>query len=44
MGPYSFTLDPCPYQPVAHDIMSLIWAASTLFLCVGMVGRTIRAA
>lgn len=37
-------LDPCEYIDVMHDLMSMIWAASTLFLTVGMVGRTLREA
>jgi len=37
-------LDPCAWIAVMHDLMSMIWAASTLFLTVGMVGRTLREA
>lgn len=37
-------LDVCKYQPVIHDLMSMIWAAATLFCITGMVGRAIREA
>lgn len=37
-------LDVCQYQPVIHDLMSMIWAAATAFALIGMVGRTIREA
>lgn len=35
-------LNVCEYQSKIHDLMSMIWAASTFFCLVGMVGRTIR--
>lgn len=37
-------LNMCAYQPVIHDLMSLVWAAATVFCIIGMVGRTIREA
>jgi hypothetical protein len=37
-----FVLNPCAYQSTIHDLMSMIWAAVTLFTITGMVGRTIR--
>jgi hypothetical protein len=37
-----FVLNPCAYQSVIHDLMSMIWAAVTAFSIIGMVGRTIR--
>lgn len=37
-----FKLDPCRYQSTIHDLMSLVWAAITVFTIIGMVGRTIR--
>lgn len=37
-----FTLDPCRYQGMIHDLMSMVWAAVTVFTIIGMVGRTIR--
>lgn len=38
----NFTLDPCRYQGTIHDLMSMVWAAITVFTIIGMVGRTIR--
>lgn len=38
-----FTADFCDWQPIAHDIMSLVWVMTTVFLCVGMVFRAISA-
>lgn len=37
-------LDVCKFQPVIHDLMSMIWAAASLFCITGMVGRAIREA
>jgi hypothetical protein len=34
-------LDFCQWQPVVHDIMSLVWISTTLFLCIGMVFRAV---
>jgi len=34
--------DPCAYQAVFHDLMSMLWAGATLFAVFGMVGRTLR--
>jgi hypothetical protein len=34
--------DPCQYQGMIHDIMAMLWAGSTAWLLVGMVGRTLR--
>ena len=36
--------DPCAYQGVFHDLMSLLWAGATLFAVFGLVGRTLREA
>lgn len=36
------TFDPCSYQAVFHDLMSLLWAGATLFAVFGLVGRTLR--
>jgi hypothetical protein len=36
------SLDPCEFQTVIHDLVSMIWAATTLFWVFGMVGRTLR--
>jgi hypothetical protein len=38
----TFSVDPCAYQGVMHDLLSLLWAGSTLFAVFGMVGRTLR--
>lgn len=38
-----FAVDFCDFQDQAHDIMSLVWIASTIFLCIGMVFRAINA-
>jgi hypothetical protein len=35
----SLEVDMCRWQPVIHDLMSLVWIAGTLFLVIGMVGR-----
>lgn len=41
-GIRGFSMNPCKYQSTIHDLMSMIWAAVTLFCIIGMVGRTIR--
>lgn len=43
-GLRGFVLNPCRYQSTIHDLMSMIWAAVTVFAIIGMVGRTIREA
>jgi len=43
-GLRGFVLDPCKYQSMIHDLMSMLWAAATVFCIIGMVGRTIREA
>lgn len=46
VGPFagvSVDLDMCQYQPMFHDLMSLIWIGGTLWICVGIVGRTLSA-
>lgn len=43
VGPFlsqTVTVDLCAYQPMIHDLVSLIWAAFTAWALVGMVGRT----
>lgn len=37
-----FTFNPCQYQGMIHDLLSMVWAAVTAFCIIGMVGRTIR--
>lgn len=41
-GIRGFILNVCPYQSQIHSLLSAIWAASTIFAMIGMVGRTIR--
>ena len=36
------SLDPCEFQDVIHELLSMIWAATTVFMVFGMVGRTLR--
>lgn len=38
-----FNVDFCDFQDVAHDLMTLVWLAATIFVCVGMVFRAINA-
>lgn len=33
-------VDLCAYQDIIHQLMSMVWAAATLFVLIGMVGRT----
>jgi len=43
VGPFagrSVVVDLCEYQGLIHDLAALIWAAFTIWACVGMVGRT----
>lgn len=41
-GISGFVMDPCKYQSTIHDLMSMVWAAVTVFLLIGMVGKTLR--
>jgi hypothetical protein len=38
-----YSVDFCQWQPIVHDIMSLIWVAVSIFLSIGMVVRTVAA-
>lgn len=38
----SFNVNFCQWQSIAHDLMSLVWIATTVFLIVGMVFRTMN--
>lgn len=38
-----FDVDFCQWQPVIHDIMSLIWVGVAVFLSIGLVIRTVSA-
>jgi len=43
VGPFltqTVVVDLCQYQSMIHDLVGLIWAAFTVWACVGMVGRT----
>lgn len=35
-------IDMCQYQSTIHNLLSMIWAGTTVFTLIGMVGRTIR--
>ena len=35
-------VDYCKFQPVIHDLMSMVWYAATLFALLGMFGRVAR--
>lgn len=42
-APFVTTVDVCQFQPVIHDIMTLVWIGATLWGCIAMVGRTLHA-
>jgi type II secretory pathway pseudopilin PulG len=35
-------IDFCQFQPIVHELMSLIWLGATMWICIGMVGSTLR--
>lgn len=35
-------MNPCEWQPMIHDLLSMVWVAVTVFTCIGMVGRAIQ--
>lgn len=37
---FEMTLDVCQFQPMIHDIMSVLWAAAAVFGCMTLVFRT----
>jgi hypothetical protein len=41
MGAYALSLNICQFQPAIHDLMSMVWLAATVFLIIGMVGRSV---
>jgi hypothetical protein len=46
VGPFAgrtVSVDLCAYQSMIHDLASLIWAAFSVWACVGMVGRAFAA-
>lgn len=42
MGAFNMSLDICQYQPMVHDLMSVIWILVGIFAAVGMAQRTLR--
>jgi hypothetical protein len=38
----SVKIDFCEFQPIVHELMSLVWLGATLWICIGMVGTTLR--
>jgi hypothetical protein len=39
---FAFSIDICQWQPMIHDLMSLVWIAATIWACVAMVGATLN--
>jgi hypothetical protein len=37
-------IDVCQFQPIIHDLLSMVWVGAAAFCIIGMVGRTIREA
>lgn len=37
-------IDYCKFQPIIHDLMSLVWLSATIFACISMVGNAMRSA
>lgn len=47
VGPFltqTVTVDLCQYQPMIHDFMSIVWLMTGVWVCIGMVGRTLGGA
>jgi hypothetical protein len=40
-APWLTEIDICPFQPVIHDLVSLLWISATIFGCAGMVYRAL---
>lgn len=38
---FDMELDLCQWQPMIHDLMSLVWIAATIWFSIGLVGRTL---
>lgn len=36
------SVDFCSFQPMVHDLMSLVWLSTTVFVLIGMFGRAQR--
>jgi len=41
-GGKAVSLDLCKYQGTIHSIMSMVWLMLTVFLCIGLVSRTLQ--
>lgn len=41
-APYMTSIDVCQYQPIFHDLMSMLWVGTGLFTAVSMVIRDAR--
>jgi len=41
-APFIESIDVCQFQPVIHDLMSLVWIAAAIFGCTAMVFRTLN--
>lgn len=44
VGPFAgqaVSVDLCQYQPMIHDLLSMVWVAAGLWFAIGMVGRTL---
>jgi hypothetical protein len=42
MEAFNMSLNICQYQPLVHDLMSIIWIIVGIFAAVGMTQRTLR--
>lgn len=41
MEAFNLTLDICQWQEMFHDLMSMVWAAATIWFSIAIVGRTL---
>jgi hypothetical protein len=41
LAPWLTSIDVCPYQPMIHDIMSVVWLMATVWAAISMVGLTL---
>lgn len=44
IGAWTVPVDLCKYQPIIHDILSMVWVAAGVWFAIGMVGRTLGSA
>lgn len=42
MDAFQLTLNVCEWQPMIHDLMSIMWIMASVFLCVRMVFNTVN--